>query len=98
MIARRAAGDLGELALPKRSEILRGWALPVMAEALAADEDERAAFEMLNSVKNLNRRETPPERPANAEPPSPERPASAEPPSPERPVSAAQARAESPKK
>lgn len=84
MIARRAAGDLGELALPKRSEILRGWALPVMAEALAADEEERAAFEMLNAVKNLNRRETQPERPASA--------ANAT----ERPASAAQARAESP--
>lgn len=86
MIARRAAGDLGELALPKRSEILRGWALPVMAEALAADEDERAAFEMLNAVKNLNRREAPPERPTNAAKP------------PERPASSAQASAESPKK
>lgn len=84
MIARRAAGDLGELALPKRSEILRGWALPVMAEALAADEDECAAFEMLNAVKNLNRREAPPERPASA--------ANAT----ERPASAAKARAESP--
>lgn len=89
MIARRAAGDLGELALPKRSEILRGWALPVMAEALAADEEERAAFEMLNAVKNLNRRESPPERPASAS-------NAAE--APERPASAAQARAESPKK
>ena len=44
------------LEVPERSETLRNWLLPMMAKSLAADEKERAALAMLNSVKALKAR------------------------------------------
>lgn len=53
--SRRAAGDTGEIKAPRRSEILKSWALPAMAEAVAGDEQEAEAFAMLESVKRLGK-------------------------------------------
>ena len=53
IIARRAAGELGELKVPKKSDILRGWWLPFMADAMGEDEEEAEAFELLRSVQRL---------------------------------------------
>jgi len=39
--------------IPKRSELLKGWALPFMASALKAEEEESEALALFNSVKNL---------------------------------------------
>ena len=39
--------------IPKRSELLKGWALPFMASALKAEEEEAEALALFNSVKNL---------------------------------------------
>lgn len=50
-VARRAGGVMGEIKLPKRSEILKTWMLPVMGEAIAEDEAEAEAFAMFESVK-----------------------------------------------
>ena len=55
-VTRRAGGDVGKLKLPERSEIVAGWALPAMAEALAEDEEEQRAIELLESVRNLKKR------------------------------------------
>ena len=52
-VAKRAGGDTGEIKMPKRSEILKTWMLPLMGEALAEDEAEAEAFAMLESVKKL---------------------------------------------
>lgn len=52
-VAKRAGGFTGEIKLPKRSEILKTWMLPVMGEAIAEDEAESEAFAMLESVKKL---------------------------------------------
>ena len=53
IIARRAAGELGELKVPKKSDILRGWWLPFMADAMDEDEEEAEAFQLLRSVQRL---------------------------------------------
>lgn len=42
-----------EVKVPKRSELLKGWALPFTASALQAEEEEAAALALFNSVKNL---------------------------------------------
>jgi hypothetical protein len=39
--------------IPKRSELLKGWALPFMASALKAEEEEAEALALFNAVKNL---------------------------------------------
>lgn len=36
------------------AEILAGWALPAMSEALAADEKEREALEFIEAIRKLN--------------------------------------------
>ncbi|MBQ2336498.1 MAG: hypothetical protein II381_09300 [Victivallales bacterium] len=56
-VQRRAGGDTGKIQLPERSEILESWMLPAMAAAAKEDEEEAAAFEMLQSVRNLKRNE-----------------------------------------
>lgn len=53
VLTRRVVGDMGKIKMPKRSEILKTWMLPVMGEALAEDEAEAEAFAMLESVRNL---------------------------------------------
>jgi hypothetical protein len=52
-VAKRAGGFTGEIKMPKRSEILKTWMLPVMGAAVAEDEAEAEAFAMLESVRNL---------------------------------------------
>lgn len=54
-VARRAGGYTGEIKMPKRSEILKSWTLPVMGEAVAEDEAEAEAFAMLESVRSLKK-------------------------------------------
>lgn len=54
-VSKRAAGHTGEIKLPKRSEIIKAWMLPVMSEAMAEDEAEAEAIAMLESVRNLKK-------------------------------------------
>lgn len=53
VLTRRVVGDRGKIKMPKRSEILKTWMLPVMGAAVAEDEAEAEAFAMLESVRNL---------------------------------------------
>lgn len=55
VLTRRVVGDRGKIEIPKRSEILKAWMLPVMGEAVAGDEQEAEAFAMLESVKRLGK-------------------------------------------
>ena len=55
-LVRRVAGDTGEISLLKRSKILAMWMLPAMAAAVDEDEQEAEAFAMLESVRNLKRK------------------------------------------
>ena len=48
--------DPGSLKIPKRSETLEGWLLPMMAKSLGEDEKEREALALFNSVKALKAR------------------------------------------
>lgn len=50
-----ANGD--KIKVPKRSEVLAMWSLPMMSRSLKADEEEAAAFELLKSVENLKNRQ-----------------------------------------
>lgn len=43
----------------KASTTLAGWCLPMLSRALAADEKERAALALFNSVKRLNAKQAP---------------------------------------
>ena len=56
VVARRAGGDTGELKLPERGKILASWMLPVMAAAMEEDEEEAKAIALLESVRNLSRK------------------------------------------
>ena len=56
-VCRRAGGDTGKIQMMDRSKILQSWMLPAMAAAAKEDEDEAAAFEMLQSVRNMKRNE-----------------------------------------
>lgn len=42
-----------EVKVPRRSEMLKGWALPFMASALEAEEKEQEALALFAAVKNL---------------------------------------------
>lgn len=42
-----------KLKVPERSEILHSWCLPMLSKSLKADEEERKAIQMLESVKRL---------------------------------------------
>ena len=39
--------------VPKRSKILASWCLPMLSKALAADEAERDALQLLEQVKKI---------------------------------------------
>lgn len=39
--------------IPNTEDLLRGWGLPIMAEAVDVDEKERKAIELLRSVQRL---------------------------------------------
>ena len=49
-------GDAGEIKPPSRAEVLKSWMLPAMSAAIAEDEAEAKAFQMLESVRNLSRK------------------------------------------
>lgn len=55
VVMRRTEGYMGKVNLPERSEILRSWWLPAMAEAMQGDEEDAKAREMLESVRRLKR-------------------------------------------
>ena len=44
------------LKVPSRSETVAGWCLPMLAKSLGADEKEREALALLNSVRALKAR------------------------------------------
>ena len=48
--------DPNSLKIPKRSETLRNWILPMMSKSIEADENESEAFALFNSVKALKER------------------------------------------
>lgn len=47
------AKDPQSIPVPKRSETLAAWALPMLSKSLRADEEERAAFALFESVERL---------------------------------------------
>ena len=55
-LVRRVAGDTGEIDLLKRSKVLMSWMLPAMAAAVDEDEQEAEAFAMLESIRNLKKK------------------------------------------
>ena len=52
-VVRMWAAKPDAVKIPKRSELLKGWALPFMASALKAEEEEAEALALFNAVKNL---------------------------------------------
>lgn len=42
-----------DVKIPTRSELLKGWALPFMGSALAAEEEEQEALALFKAVENL---------------------------------------------
>ena len=54
-VIRVMAANGSEIEIPKRGQTLRGWALPVLAEAVESDEAEAKAFQLLESVRNLSK-------------------------------------------
>ena len=42
-----------QLKVPERSDILASWCLPMLSKSLKADEEERKAWELFDSVKKL---------------------------------------------
>lgn len=42
-----------QIKIPERSDILATWCLPLMSSSLKADEEERKAIELFESVKRL---------------------------------------------
>jgi len=42
--------------VPKRYEILKGWCLPMLANAFEAEEKEQEALELFNSINRLKER------------------------------------------
>lgn len=56
-IIRMFAANRDEVKIPKRSEVLASWALPMMSRALEADEKEREAMDMFESIERLSRRQ-----------------------------------------
>ena len=52
-VIREWAAKPDAVKIPKRSELLKGWALPFTASALEAEEKEAEALALFNSVKNL---------------------------------------------
>ena len=45
--------DPEQIKIPKRSEALRDWCLPMLSASVAADEKEAEAMALFKSVKNL---------------------------------------------
>ena len=48
--------DPNSLKIPKRSETLQNWLLPITAKSIEADEKESEALALFNSVKALKAR------------------------------------------
>lgn len=52
-LARMWSAEPKKIKLPKRSETLASWCLPMMSKSLAAAEEEEEALKLFNSVKEL---------------------------------------------
>lgn len=48
--------DPESMKIPKRSETLRDWCLPMMSASVAADEKESEALKLYESVKHMKER------------------------------------------
>lgn len=57
-VIRVTAANGDKLKIPKRGETLRGWWLPIMAEAIEGDEAEQEAFALLKSVEDLAKKQS----------------------------------------
>lgn len=53
VIIKMLASNGSEMKLPTIGEILSGWALPFLAEAVKEDEESAAARELFENVKRL---------------------------------------------
>ena len=56
VLCRLMASNPREVRVPKRAETLKAWCLPMLSKSLEADEKEREALELYNSVKRLKER------------------------------------------
>ena len=52
-LVRMWAADPAKIKPPRRSELLKSWALPFMGSALAAEEEEQEALALFKAVENL---------------------------------------------
>lgn len=52
-LVRMWAADPAKIKVPRRSELLKGWALPFTGSALAAEEEEAEALALFKAVENL---------------------------------------------
>lgn len=52
-LVRMWAADQEKVKIPKRSESLASWCLPMMAQSVKAGEDEQDALALFESVKRL---------------------------------------------
>lgn len=53
VLARMWAANPKEVDIPKRSETLASWCLPMMASSVKASEDEAEALQLFKAVQNL---------------------------------------------
>jgi len=53
---RMQAAKPESIKVPKRYEILKGWCLPMLANAFEAEEKEQEALELFNSINRLKER------------------------------------------
>ena len=49
--------DPDKLEVPRRSQALASWCLPMLSKSLEADEKERDALALYNTVKNMAARQ-----------------------------------------
>lgn len=49
--------DPGKLKVPRRSQALASWCLPMLSKSIEADEKERDALAIYNTVKNMAARQ-----------------------------------------
>ena len=55
-LIRVMAANPDAVKVPKRSDVLAAWCLPMLSKSVAADEEERKAIELLKSVERLKNR------------------------------------------
>lgn len=56
VLIRMFASNGSEMKLPSLGDILNGWALPMMSQAVREDEKSNAAKELFDNVKRLKER------------------------------------------